>query len=436
MIVYPLILILGVLIGLIGVLLYEHGPPAALRRIFAWLHDVWLRFRRTPLRRNLFMSTWLVALIILALSMLTAVSFMLITVDAYQFPVFGDGLRSMSGWRSFLIGALLGGVSVLALLYARLLSNDMYEALAEPWAAPGRRRATFTVVCLGAFAILLPVGLYLVSTASSVNSGSPLIYVAHGVSYMDRYTGGPIGFVMAILALLAFYLTIQQLRDFQSRISNFAQLLERIVEMGKTASRGDPMYIIAYTPAIGYLAERHILWEKVAKAIIGIEEDEAGERVCKTKIITQPMTSLAKWHDQFVGRKTKRRGRVEAAQTARATEEAARIKTAIIACDRSCYIEVPFEILPGYYCFFTSRRALIVAPLFLPLSVSGGAVGTEKLASLPSPHMIGFETTDRGIIDQLFEQFDYIEAHVTPAPAPAPAAAPGGSALQPSVAPG
>lgn len=378
------------------------------------------KLQRTSLRRNIFWSSLLGSLLVLGISSVSALSLVLVTFDSAEFPFVGSGLTTLPAAWALIIGTVLGGLLVLTLFYLRLLSNDMYEALSEPWTRE-RKGATWTFVIIVSLVFVLPALIHFYMGSITDSPYSAVRTWSWAINYFTKYTGGLVGFTLAVLSILAFYITIQQLKDFQSRISSFSELLDRIIVLGQTATNDDKMHIIAYTPAVGYLAQNK-LWSQVLAALTDVDKRGDRDHRCRTKILTQEMTTLTDWHAQFIGRKTKRIGGrpVTEEDVKKATKEARTIRDLLTQHDPKAYKEVKFNTLPGYYCFFTSRRAIIVAPLFLPLTATTEAPrDLAKLRAMPPPHMIGFETTDRGIIDYLFDQFEYIEQSDAGTPAEA-----------------
>jgi len=81
---------------------------------------------------------------------------------------------------------------------------------------------------------------------------------------------------------------------------------------------------------------------------------------------------------------------------------------------------LPHDFMPGYYFFYNSQRAIVVAPLNLPSPKGSPPTKLQEGGSSgPTVHMIGFETNDRGIIRQLAEVYkdyaklpsDYLAEH-------------------------
>ena len=385
------------------------------------LKDWWFRhldkFNRTSVRRRYLFGTILVAVAIVALSSLTAVSSVVTIFNTAQYPFVGNSTHAFSGWKGLALGAVSGSLITLALLYFRLVSNDMFEALTEPWLAGTRRSATFAVI----FAAIVWLGTPWVIHCLTTNFGQSTelfrigAYLALVVDFLQRNTGGIIGLIVSAVSVLAFYITILQLKDFQSRISSFGQLLDRLVDLAESATVHDKLHAICYTPAIGYLAEPK-RWSRVKAALTNESADPDGDgNTNRVRMIVPRMEQLERWHGLFLMRRTKRGFSViqpddiEGANTI--SQKIKDILAAQIVADdcTPAYVERDFNLLPGYYCFFTLRRAIIVTPLFVPLEV-GSRLPAEAMPStnLPPPDMIGFMTTDRSVIDSMFDQFEYI----------------------------
>ncbi len=366
-------------------------------------------FNRTSVRRGYVLPPILVSILIVFITCLTSVSLVIVVSDGAQYPYVGNGFSSLFGFNGFVAGVIAGTLITLALLYMRMLSNDFFEALTEPWFKGIRLRATLALIAMLLIFFGLPTYIKLSTEllpepdptsqlgrwATYLHqSGSYLGTVVH---YIDKTTGGIPTFVVSAVSVIAFYITILQLRDFENRISSFGELMEKLVELLEMADTNDRLHFVCYTPAVGYLAEPR-LWEPLRAALL---------RPGVVQMIIPKSADLHCWHQAFVGRRTKRRTNGKKVIIQPQVDDANAVSDEIIGClkrTQGAVTQVDFDVLPGYYCFFTLRRAILVTPLFVPLL----ADPRMPHDALPPPDMIGFSTSDRGVIDSMLEQFDHI----------------------------
>ncbi len=355
-------------------------------------------FNRTSVRRGYVLPPILVSILIVSITCLTSVSLVVVVSDGAQYPYVGSHFSALFGFNGFVAGTIAGTLMTLALLYLRMLSNDFFEALTEPWFKGIRLRATLALIAMLLIFFGLPLYIKLSTEADPMSfwhaSGT---YLGTIVSYFNSTTGGIPTFVVSAVSVIAFYITILQLRDFENRISSFGELMEKLVELLEMADTNDRLHFVCYTPAIGYLAEPR-LWEPLRVALL---------RPGVVQMIIPKSSDLHCWHQAFVGRRTKRRTKGMKVIVQPQVDDANAVSDEIIDCLKrtpGAVTQVDFDVLPGYYCFFTLRRAILVTPLFVPLL----ADPRMPHDALPPPDMIGFSTSDRGVIDSMLEQFDHI----------------------------
>lgn len=263
----------------------------------------------------------------------------------------------------------------------------------------------------------LMTGTFLKYLALSVLAVAVSIWLATAVAPEDRRTPWqsfwwrvakePGGFFIIFTGLptLCFLaLAVQQLREIRRTISSFSELIDRVCDLADKATNANPIRILAYTPAVGYLARPDAEWDQFQKAIA--RKDSKGPIA---EIICLQETDLASWHDLFVGRQTSRDIDLEMTREASTLAEGLlrdlQQDTHYKAC-KSVH-RLPFDFMPGYYFFFTKDRALIVVPLFLPLP---GSAPEPRQQQLPTVQMIGFETAERALIQDVEQMYDYYKS--------------------------
>lgn len=245
---------------------------------------------------------------------------------------------------------------------------------------------------------------------------------------LTRAGNGGASLLFGLFTVFALSLTLLQIHDIRATISSFSELIERVCVLADSATTEDPLYIIAYTPALGYLALPPPFSARYAKAITA--KSSSTPPGTKTKMICLERDELKKWHDSFVGKRT-HRGLITQHEANLATTEAEEVVETICrphpeesrhmpadtqaaqgaqAVDTFVY-RTSMNKMPGFYVFFTERRAIVVNPLFIPYLLShNDTVGTRS----EMVNMIGYETTDRGVIHDLRTFFEYCTEYCEP----------------------
>lgn len=222
------------------------------------------------------------------------------------------------------------------------------------------------------------------------------------VELIDNDPGGIFAILTGLATLYGVLLTLQSVREVRRTIGSFSDLIDRIEKMAKTATHNNPLHILAYTPAIGYLAQPDLDWNKFSEAV---RRRPAGKPITKFTCLRE--SDLEIWHRLFTGRTTLK-GKVTLENSDRATRAGEGLINELIRDASNEEVpnmvhRLPANFMPGYYLFFTRERAIIVAPLFLPFP-KGAPTQQENI---PTVQMIGLETQDRAIIRDINQIYNY-----------------------------
>jgi hypothetical protein len=180
-------------------------------------------------------------------------------------------------------------------------------------------------------------------------------------------------------------------RDRTDSVSSFSDLMERLIELIQSTEAGDTIRFLAYTPAIGFLAENEALWKKLEDCLLA--------RAKIIDMICLDDEDLARWHARFRGKATARsEKKITPALINRAGEVSRKLLERIEAIGRSP-TRKKFTELPGFYLFKNRKRALIVAPVGVPLLSADGPqeMGAELKQS--KVEMFGLDTNTGQILD-------------------------------------
>jgi hypothetical protein len=303
-------------------------------------------------------------------------------------PIWFDLLLPYKDFMSgFIVGILL---SFLTLLVTFSGKNKYSISLKETITEGFNNRWFFVFFIIAAVLFIF----FTVLDHHEITGLSPMLIIR----MLAKGPGAIAGLFLGLITIVGFVFTFAKLNDIRTTINSFPHLVDRIELLAKKATADNPLFIISYTPSIGYISLSDVLWKKYSHAVTNVAQ--------KVKMVCLNDEDLDKWHKQFVDRKTDRFEKVTEANANEATVQAEKIieiieaKARIDKDDEECVYRVKLDILPGYYTFFTKEKSIIVCPLFFPNHGS-----SENKFQIQKVSMLGFETSDRGIVKDLMELF-------------------------------
>ena len=172
-------------------------------------------------------------------------------------------------------------------------------------------------------------------------------------------------------------LFMQDRRGLNKPITSFSELmtdLSKLIEI----SGDEPIQMVCYTPAIGFLAQPKDEWNALKSAI-----EKKSKNISIACLEELP---LKEWHDNFIGRYTLERSIISNEMTRNATTVSEELLSKIQK--DSIIKRKPFDELPEYYLFASTSRVIIVTPLFLP-KLREEIVSPEQRKYLHSVDMFG-----------------------------------------------
>lgn len=241
---------------------------------------------------------------------------------------------------------------------------------------------------------------------AGVNGPHNHLSVQEYVACIFRYSFGEAGGLFAaffgMLSLVGVWMAFVSIIEFRRVITSFYQLHERIVLLIKDTPPDQRVRILAYTPAIGFLALPEEKWTELKTALTSIRS--------RLDIVCLDQDELADWHRFFVGRRTLRdpiasnQGKsneyLSAEDTKLATHESESLMNDLAVKRKS--VRKKLEMMPGFYLIFNDQKAIIVTPFFIPFP-PGTPPDVQKRYS--KVQMFGVETGDRRIIEDVQELF-------------------------------
>jgi hypothetical protein len=216
-----------------------------------------------------------------------------------------------------------------------------------------------------------------------------------------RFAGGGVIFtvVSAIMGFVGTLLALQQILELKHSIVTFTQLQERLINLlAEAKSRNDTILIVAYTILPGAF--------NVAKELK--DALDLSVKACKgrVKVVTLHESVHEEWLSLFKGKTNSANRKVITSEYIREfAKQCNRTLQDLRDCDADdgeCVFYRNWDEMPGYYFFLSSHRAILIAPLNMPrIGVVNGTGDKGILAVDP----VGFETTDRKMVDMLRSEF-------------------------------
>lgn len=228
--------------------------------------------------------------------------------------------------------------------------------------------------------------------------------IASNLNIKSMLTTPEVGFFSIIGGFWSFvgvYFTLVSVLELRQTINGFPVLIERVSKLIVNTASHDYVRFFAFTPVIGSLARRDTGWEQLKQLLC---TDRPIQVICLKK---EDLESL---HGQFLSRL--HRHDVTSDMVRKANDDAEDVITirGLFAQrheGRCCPIRVPSEHIPGYYVFANRFRAIVAVPFFLPLPSQVSPYecisGQPLLDRFPDVQILGFETTDSGIVRSVHE---------------------------------
>ena len=332
--------------------------------------------------------------------------------DADTGPFSGPALKSHV--RSSIIFSLVFAAGGLfGVLFSNVGKSGLREGASCFWVSI---RDSTILIATAAFLVFALVIWWFSAWAN----GDP----GHGRHLIQHDPGGIFAAFMGFVTIVGFAFTLHDLRELRRRITTFPDLIDRLSFMLNEVDGDDVVRVLAYTPALGYIALEDSEFQSFYATLLRRKKNgkPCAEIVCLNE------KDLADWHNLFIGRRTRRKkldkedhpgtqpvplqirdGEVNEKLAAAATKKGEQILKHLIDDDVLDPAEpqikrLPFEFLPGYYFFLTADRAIVVAPLQLPFP-KGAPKRTQKNLR-GTVQMLGFETNDRAIIRDLSDLYE------------------------------
>lgn len=176
-------------------------------------------------------------------------------------------------------------------------------------------------------------------------------------------------------------------------VSTFQELMDRLVEQLKR--RKEATCFMAYTPALGFLALAESEWNKVQEAMIDNAEN--------IRLICPLEPDIKRFHQRFMGRKTKRADKIEQDLIDSANQAAEQLINEVESVGGEVK-RLAWRKLPHYYLFVGKSWGIITVTFFVPdpNQKKGGAQPMRKRSDIPNVEMFGLLTTEETTIDQQF----------------------------------
>lgn len=252
--------------------------------------------------------------------------------------------------------------------------------------------------------------------------------------------------IIGIITIVAFIIGIDQIKKIRNSIGDFQNLIERIYKLIKDTSPKDTVHILLYTPTTGCFGDNYENngWLELSKYL---RKDD----IAKIKMICLTYDDIKSWYEKFPiyteslpsnnnkltekekiksqkhfktalnetkeilnkfqqstenylkaekrekdGRESKHKDEINGGKYDQELHNNKLLKT------------MTWDQFRGYYIIFTAKRAIYTLPLFMPTNESGFI--QEQLGKKTG--MIGFESSEPGVVKTAFETFDFFWKYV------------------------
>lgn len=232
--------------------------------------------------------------------------------------------------------------------------------------------------------------------------------------------GGLFALITGGGTLVGTYIAVQSILEMKHTITSYPQLLDRLIEMIVDAGEStEGVMCVSYSPLPGSWQVR----KKLKRDLI----DTLSHRRRLIKMICLTEEDHRRLLDTIASVGTEQKGKLSKPDVDGFEKECEGILLMLNGEEvypehmtdppkkdfgfRAKPIRKKWGELPSYYFFVSEHRAIVVVPIGLPhLSNSEDSVATERAVTTRqiSVETLGFETTDRHIVQLLQREFDKI----------------------------
>jgi hypothetical protein len=224
--------------------------------------------------------------------------------------------------------------------------------------------------------------------------------------------GGIFELIFAVFTVVGLWLTYDSILEVRRVITSFQDLYTRMSELIKDSTKNPhhgKVRILAYTPAIGFLALPNEKWTRLKADLTAVRD--------RLEVICLDHDDLTYWHNQYIGRQTWRvpedgGPKLTIRDTLLATVESDDVVNDSAVRPRSGRKKL--EMMPGFYLIFNDVKAIVVTPFFIPFPI--GTPTAAQQQPQDRVQMLGFETTDGRIIDDVKQFFQLYKTTVPDKP--------------------
>ncbi|NER23677.1 MAG: hypothetical protein F6J96_23835 [Symploca sp. SIO1C2] len=333
-----------------------------------------------------------------ALIALLAIGFLLVLISTwiaqgFTSPNWATLIEDLHFYTGLILGTLGGIILTIVVIQ---LANRGSSYWVKPLVSGLKEWPFLLALCLSIFSLAVCIVL------SHAIVGENEISFLNIMKPVYENPGGIFAVLTGLATLYGVGLTLQGLWELRRTISSFSELIDRVERMTQKATDKNPLHILAYTPAIGYLAQPESDWIRFSEAL---KKQPTGQPIAKITCLREQ--DLKIWHRLFVGRRTLK-GEISKLSADEATNAGQGLIDNLTKDNSNREVRkgvrrLPSSFMPGYYLFFTRERAIIVAPLFLPFPKGVPSMPEQ----LPTVQMIGLETQDRAIIRDIEQMYYY-----------------------------
>jgi hypothetical protein len=213
--------------------------------------------------------------------------------------------------------------------------------------------------------------------------------------------GGWFAIITGVLGLVGVYLTLATVLEVRNSIVSFADFIYRADQLIRETSERDCIQMMLHTPAPGCLALPVGIWRTLADTIKTCHKPISLTCLCQDEMYTWFQAYTKNLDGDQLG-KMIARIKIGLDESSKITQEvnATAEQSSDITIDIGV-VEAEWNDLPLCYYIANSRRAIVVAPFFLPRP--GANIYESSVYGQPI-QMIGFETADYHIVNTVNQE--------------------------------
>lgn len=252
--------------------------------------------------------------------------------------------------------------------------------------------------------------------------------IGHGLlDFIFNNPGGVFAFITGGLSVFALFLTLRAVLEIRNSIQSFSSFIERLSSLIDETDPDDYITLCLHTPASGCLALPDHIWRR---AFEKLQKTEA-----KLSLVCLSDAEMLQWYKTFlleIGGNEQRLGEMKRRiiagfhasnaikHKASGQEPITPAQDDDLPSDQEGKFSVEtipslmgtsWSMIPGVYMIANRKHAIVATPFFLPRRNQKEPLGLFN----DRVEMIGFETSDKNVVDAVKHEIARIRLHIASA---------------------